>query len=466
MARKKVRNTNSTPNEQKGVKTPFAQTECDLKIPSGHPGRKIPATEEENSFFINLESGNATDIEVFTALQRYKQIRTVLYRDDLRVVECICRTKKEREAFLENVIPIPNKEPIKPIKPRHLVPRLLYIRLANLPVDTVESTVGEAIIDYWSKYGDVVDAAPHTIKGTHWNTRRWDLLLAIEQPAQKLEAPVAFNLLGRKIVAAWPGSPPSCLACQSAGHQAKKCPLRKSKAGEAFDPERRSMSHPSYADATKSGPDSSPVPQIQPKSSESAKSGNTEDQSTSSPGSTSKSVQDIKSGVYASIHNPSTQKTAAPGSEVAAAEETSETTTEIEEDTRPSTPISQIIQSPAEQTTPRSEAGKRVSRFDAEKAMRQLLPSDVIIYLDASYQCVVCGGEDHVGQACDYRWSELESDQAERVTSNIREVMRLQKERLKKTRSTRSQRSSSSTSTPMSMDSQAPETRSSKKTRK
>src|SRR5437016_3823272 len=192
MARKKARTINPTPAGQKGVKTPFAQTECKLKIPPGHPGRKIPETEEEKSFFINLESGNATDIEVFEALQKCNQLRTVLYRDDLRVVECICRTKKDRDDFFDNEIkiPVPNKEPLIPIKPRHLVPRLLYIRLANLPVDAVESTVGDAIIDYWSKYGDVVDAAPHTIKGTRWNTRRWDLLLAIEQPAQKLEAPV------------------------------------------------------------------------------------------------------------------------------------------------------------------------------------------------------------------------------------------------------------------------------------
>src|SRR5580765_8831510 len=464
MARKKARIINPTPTGQKGVKTPFAQTECKLKIPPGHPGRKIPETKEEKSFFIDLESGNATDIEVFEALQKVKQVRSVLYRDDLRVVECICTTKEERDHLVGSDIPIQNKQPIRPLKPRHLVPRLLYICLANLSVDVEEAEVRQAIINHWSQYGDVVDAAPHKVKGTNWITRRWDLLLTIEKTAQKLEAPVAFDLLGRKIVAAWPGSPPSCLACQSAGHQAKRCPSRKSKAGDAFDPERKS-SHPSYAETTKSGPDSSPVPQIQPKTSGSTESGDADVQQKSTPGSTSKSGQETKSGVYASIHNPSTQKTAAPGSEVAAAEETSETTTEIEEDTRPSTPISQKIQSPAEQTTPRSEAGKRISRFDAEKAMRQLLPSDVIIYLDASYQCVVCGGEDHVGQACDYRWSELESDQAERVTSNIREVMRLQKERLKKARTTRSQ-SSSSTSTPMSMDSYAPPTRRSKKSKK
>src|SRR5947209_8053249 len=221
MARKKARTINPTPAGQKGVKTPFAQTECKLKIPSGHPGQKIPETKEEKSFFINLESGNATYIEVFEALQK--------------------------------------------------------------------------------------------VKGTNWITRRWDLLLTIEKTAQKLEAPVAFDLLGRNIVAAWPGSPPSCLACQSARHQAKKCPLRKSKAGDVFDPEHKSMSHPGNAETTKSGPDSSPVPQTQPKTSGSAKSGDADVQQKSSPGSTSKSGQETKSGVYASIHNPLSQKTAAPG---------------------------------------------------------------------------------------------------------------------------------------------------------
>ena len=95
MTPKKVKSTNPPLNGQKGVKTPFAQTECKLRIPAGHPGRKIPETKEETSFFINLESGNATDSEVFEALQKVKQVRSVLYRDDLRVVECICTTEDE-----------------------------------------------------------------------------------------------------------------------------------------------------------------------------------------------------------------------------------------------------------------------------------------------------------------------------------------------------------------------------------
>src|SRR5438128_476203 len=464
MARKKARTINPTPAGQKGVKTLFAQTECKLKIPPGHPGRKIPETKEEKSFFINLESGNAMDIEVFEALQKVKQVRSVLYRDDLRVVECICTTKEERDHLVGSDIPIQNKQPIRPLKPRHLVPRLLYIRLANLSVDVEEAEIRQAILDHWSHYGDVVDAAPHKVKGTNWITRRWDLLLTIEKTAQKLEALVAFDLLGRNIVAAWPGSPPSCLACQSAGHQAKKCPLRKSKAGDAFDPERKSMSHPGNAETTKFGPDSSPVPQTQPKTSGSAKSGDADVQQKSTPGSTSKSGQDTKSGVYASIHNPSTQKTAALSSEVTAETVISESTIEIEVASRPTTPISQMIQLPAEQTTPRSEAGKRVARFDAEKAMRQLLPSDVTIYLDAQDDCVVCGG-DHATAGCLYRWSELESDQAERVTSNIREVMRIQKERLQRSH-VRPPRTISNTSMAVEPVFGLPVTRSQKKNKK
>src|SRR5438128_1815888 len=480
MARKKARTINPTPAGQKGVKTLFAQTECKLKIPPGHPGRKIPETKEEKSFFINLESGNAMDIEVFEALQKVKQVRSVLYRDDLRVVECICTTKEERDHLVGSDIPIQNKQPIRPLKPRHLVPRLLYIRLANLSVDVDESEVRQAIINHWSQYGDVIDAAPHKVKGTNWVTRRWDLLLTIEKTAQKLEAPVAFDLLGRNIVAAWPGSPPSCLACQSAGHQAKKCPSRKSKAGDAFDPERQSMSHPSYAETTKTGSDSSPVPQSQPQTSESARSGNADVKQKSTPGSTSQSGQGAKSGVYASIHNPSAQKTAAPGSDVAAVTETSEIgITEIEEDTRslspisqlasevgrPSTPVSQISQSTAEQTTQRSEAGKRVMRYDAEKDMRDRLPTDVRIFLEAQKWCIICSF-DHPEKECPERWKEPDADDVQNMVNWVRSYMEEHKKKNKRTTRSGSNRASSSTPTPMPVDSYAPQTRSTKKNKK
>src|SRR5438128_1563325 len=460
MARKKARTTNPPPAEQKGVKTPFAQMECTLKILPGHPGRKIPETKEESSFFINLESGNATDYEVFEALQKIKQIRSVLYRDDLRVVECICISKEERDRLVRSEIPIQDKQPVRPQLPRHLVPRLLYIRLANLSVVAEEAEIRQAIIKHWSHYGDVVDAAPHKVKGTNWNTRRWDLLLSIEKNAQKLEAPVAFDLLGRKIVAAWPGSPPSCLACQSAGHQAKKCPSRKSKAGDAFDPERRSMSHPGNAEATKSGPDSSPVPQIQPKTSGSAESGDVNVQQKSTPGSTSKSGQDTKSGVYASIHNPLSQKTAAPVSEVAAETKTSESET-VE---RPSTPDSQPILLTAEQTTPLSESGKRMLRYDAERRMREELPPAAFLFMESQKWCLICANE-HPTKECPDRWREPEEDDIANLITWVRSYMEEHKKKKKTTRSG-SHRASSSTSTPMSVDSYAPQLRSSKKNKK
>src|SRR5437899_1856904 len=165
------------------------------------------------------------------------------------------------------------------------------------------------------------------------------------------------------------------------------------------------MSHPSYAETTKSGPDSSPVPQIQPKTSGSAESGDADVKQKSTPGSTSKSGQETKSGVYASIHNPLSQKTAAPVSEVAAVTETSDT----EMVGRPSTPISQITQSTAEQTTPRSEAGKRMIRFDAERHMRSELPPPVFSFMVSQKWCLICANE-HPVEECPDRWREPEED--------------------------------------------------------
>jgi hypothetical protein len=239
------------------------------------------------------------------------------------------------------------------------------------------------------------------------------------------------------------------------------------------------MSHPSYADTTKSGPESSPIPQSQQKSSAPSRSGSIDDQSKSTPGSTSKSVQDSKKGVYGSIHNPST-KTAAPVSEVVAVrvesvDSTSEawtdndsTLTQDEIENRPSTPISQITQTPAEQITPRSEAGKRVSKFDAEKYMRQALPRDVLVFMEASKWCLICTEDDHLTKECNERWLEPAEDDVKNIINSTRFYIQEKKKERNKNKSTRSSSRQvfSSTSAPMATDSYASFPSSTKKTKK
>src|SRR5438128_10660690 len=143
--------------------------------------------------------------------------------------------------------------------PRHLVLKVIYVRLANLPLEGRDE-ISAAIKTHWSRYGEVVDTAPHTVKGTNWLTHRWDLL--IKTPNEDvLEAPVSFELLDRLIIAAWAGCPPSCLICLNAGHQARKCPSKQSKAGERPDPEKRSAQRNLYAESLEKGPTVTPVTQ-------------------------------------------------------------------------------------------------------------------------------------------------------------------------------------------------------------
>jgi hypothetical protein len=222
----------------RGVKTPsvFAKTTCILKIPPTYPSRRIPTTKEDNSFFLDLRATDATDKDVAEALTNIENVCGVNYREDLRTLEVIFSSAAARNNYRGKEIVVEGKKSLFPILPREQQPTIVYIRLANLPYGD-ETAIKEAISGHWQQYGRIVDIAPHKVYGK-WLTRRWDLLLELTE-GKKLEAPVAFELLDRPLVAAWPSSPPSCLVCNSAGHQAKKCPQKIPKVGGRPDPEKK-----------------------------------------------------------------------------------------------------------------------------------------------------------------------------------------------------------------------------------
>src|SRR5438128_3984933 len=245
--------------------------------------------------------------------------------------------------------------------PRHLVLKVIYVRLANLPLEGRDE-ISAAIKTHWSQYGEVVDTAPHTVKGTNWLTHRWDLL--IKTPNEDvLEAPVSFELLDRPIIAAWAGCPPSCLICLNAGHQAKKCPSKKPKAGELFDPEKRSARSATFAAALKKASEVTPVTQ------------------SSSSGSATKpktvSLSDLRAA-YDKAHKEDAGSNLASTSDAAAAPtpseamdtEDMETTqlnpaaAEFNPTARPQTPPGTLLSLVVDPVTPRSDAGKRLAKDD------------------------------------------------------------------------------------------------------
>ena len=221
----------------KGVKTPsvFAKTSCKMTMPPGFPHRRLPKPTMENSFFIDLRTTDASDLEVAEALdKKCKNIQGIHYRDDLRVVEVIFATEEERNSHLGGIA-IPNRKTVYPTF-RLDDHRTVYIKMANIPYGD-EKKLGKAIEEYWEQFGLVIATAPHKVHGK-WATRRWDLMITIPKD-EKFEAPVAFELLGASIVAEWPKSLPSCLICKKAGHQARQCPSKNPKAGERPNPDKK-----------------------------------------------------------------------------------------------------------------------------------------------------------------------------------------------------------------------------------
>src|SRR5438128_2802786 len=382
----KKHNTNkSTPVETTVEQSPFEETVCKLQTPAAYPSRKIPSTKERNSAFIDLDKQDATHADVFQALKQLKTISGVKYRRDLRVVEVIFNSEDERNRRVADSLKTPAQKTVFMNLPRHLVPKVIYVRLANLPLEGRDE-ISAAIKTHWSQHGEVVDTAPHTVKGTNWLTHRWDLL--IKTPNENvLEAPVSFELLDRPIIAAWAGCPPSCLICLNAGHQAKKCPSKQSKAGEQPDPEKRSARRNLYAESLEKGSTVTPVTQ------------------SSSSGSQPKPKKASTSDVHASAHNKASGSTPAKHSVATAAPTLSEDMdTEESASThlnpaaaaftptaRPQTPPEQMLSQVFDPDTPCSDAGKRQAKEDPQGEMDPRFSSEVQFYIRKHGLCFRCG---------------------------------------------------------------------------
>jgi hypothetical protein len=322
----------------RGVKTPsvFAKTTCVLKIPPTYPSRRIPTTKEDNSFFLDLRATNASDNEVAEALTNIENVCGINYREDLRTLEVIFSSAEAKNSYRGKEITIEGKKSLFPVLPREQQPTLIYVRLANLPYGD-ETAIKEAISGHWKQYGRIVDIAPHKVYGK-WLTRRWDLLLELSD-SKKLEAPVAFELLDRPLVAAWPSSPPSCLVCNSAGHQAKKCPQKNPKVGGRPDPEKKDRQEKS-----EKGKDTETVLEVLLKPKEAKIGEETVSATVSKPASVSTS-KSVEKSADSGVKGPEMQ------------------TDVVEDETAEQMEVEEMKLKPLEaKKTPRSESGKRRSK--------------------------------------------------------------------------------------------------------
>jgi hypothetical protein len=355
----------------------FAETVCKLSIPKGYPTRKIPSTEEKCVLFVDLNGHN--EEEVAEAIKGLDIMGTV-YRSDLNTLELVFSTEQERMKALATTTTAKNGREVTLIRPRSECPKLVYVRVANMPFGD-EETLKETLKKHWQQYGLIVDIGVHKQKATGWRTRRWDLLVGLKEGEDLLEAPVAFEIDSRKVVAAWPGSPPSCLACHSAGHQAKKCLQKNPKVGGRPDPEKKDRQEKS-----KKGKDTEMVLEVLPKPKQ-AKIGEKTVSATVSE-SASKSVEDLQSDLQEAIP---TQENAGNG----------ENNEQMEVE-RPETPPSQLINKVLDKGTPRSQSGKRMSKgigVPIDYINPAFNKGERAAMLEEDEYCGNCGGQ-HSNEEC------------------------------------------------------------------
>src|SRR5437899_7836776 len=119
----------------------FAKTTCSLKPPPAYPTKRIPATKQQHSFFLDLKSTDATDAEILTVIDNeMTKIKGMKYRHDLSVVEVIFSSRTDRDAKVREYS-IPNKKPLIPIAPRHEAPKVVYVQMANLLISWMRKSV-------------------------------------------------------------------------------------------------------------------------------------------------------------------------------------------------------------------------------------------------------------------------------------------------------------------------------------
>ena len=200
----------------------FQNTECKLGFEIAISNRQVPNTDLKNSVFFDLRNLPVSEQELFEFLT--PQINGIAFREDLGLLEAAFPNEQTADEFLKKPCII-NEKAVVPLPPRHKSPRILRIKMANVPLLPLEQ-VQTALVDHWAQYAAIRALAPYTYKGTNITTRRWDMVLELIPEATKLEAPVAFSLLGSNILASWKGAPPSCLSCKTAGHYSTKCPRR------------------------------------------------------------------------------------------------------------------------------------------------------------------------------------------------------------------------------------------------
>ena len=110
-----------------------------------------------------------------------------------------------------------------PLPPAGTPSRYVPIKLVNVPV-LASLIVEQQLHSLWSTHGEIVELAPHMVKGLPLQTNCWDMVLKLPGDGKPLAATPLFDILGFKVLASWPGSEKACPRCKQTRHDSHSCP--------------------------------------------------------------------------------------------------------------------------------------------------------------------------------------------------------------------------------------------------
>ena len=146
----------------------------------------------------------------------------VVPQQDISLLEVCFANKEAQQDFLSSTFTTTHFT-VQPLPPAGTPPQYVPIKLVNVPI-LFTLVLDLQIRSLWSKHGEIVALAPHTVKGLPLSTNRWDMVLKLPTVGNTLSATPFFDILGFKVLASWPGSDKACPRCKAVGHDSHGCP--------------------------------------------------------------------------------------------------------------------------------------------------------------------------------------------------------------------------------------------------
>src|SRR5438128_12323245 len=201
---------------------PALPTECVVNLEQYAAPLRLPPSSSRHSAFVPLPFNFENNWMLDTLASLPASTVGIVPRQDISLVEVCFANKEAQQDFLSSSFTTTHFT-VQPLPPAGTPPQYVPIKLVNIPILST-LVLDHQICSLWSKHGEVVALAPHTVKGLPLTTNRWDMVIKLPSVGKSLSATPFFDVLGFKVLASWPGSDKACPRCKEVRHDSRTCP--------------------------------------------------------------------------------------------------------------------------------------------------------------------------------------------------------------------------------------------------